>query len=46
MLVQYTCFMAKVLDKAGYVGSNLMDLPKPYDCIPHDVKVTIKLSNK
>ena len=25
------------LDRGGFVGSILMDLPKAYDCLPHDL---------
>ena len=25
------------LDRGGFVGSVLMDLPKAYDCLPHDL---------
>ena len=27
------------LDKSGFVGTILMDLPKAYDCLPHDLLV-------
>lgn len=34
-LIQTLSFMVKALDKRVSVGSNLMDLSKLYDCLPH-----------
>ena len=31
--------MEEELDKSGFVGTILMDLPKAYDCLPHDLLV-------
>ena len=29
----------KELDNAGFIGAILMDLPKAYDCLPHDLLI-------
>ena len=34
-----------MLDESGFVGTILMDLSKAYDCLPHDLMVSILDAN-
>ena len=29
----------KELDNSGFIGTIIMDLPKAYDCLPHDLLI-------